>query len=342
MNAYRNLKVDDYERVLEIENPEVGLSAWIALHSTRLGPALGGCRMWNYASREAAIEDVLRLSRAMTYKNALAGLDFGGGKAAIWGDAQKKTEPLLEAMGEAVEFLHGAYVTAEDVGMNFEDMKVFRRKTRHIPSINAGDPAPATARGVFNGMHAVCRQLGIRDLSGLSVAVQGTGSVGHVLIGLLVKAGCRVIASDVNGERLNRAVKDYGVDTIGVDNIYDTACDIFSPCALGGIINSATIERLSRARIKAIAGSANNQLAEDGLADVLVQRGILYAPDFAINAGGVILLAGETPAGFDQALVDSRLEGIGPTLDRIFQAAERENKSTVRIANALAEARFKR
>lgn len=342
MNAYRELKVDGYERVLEIENPAAGLRAWIALHNTRLGPALGGCRMWNYASREAAIEDVLRLSKAMTYKNALAGLDFGGGKATIWGDSRQKTEPLLEAMGEAVEYLHGTYVTAEDVGMSFEDMKVFRRKTRHIPSINAGDPAPATARGIFNGIHAVCRQLGIRDLSGLSVAVQGTGSVGYVLIGLLMKSGCRVTASDLNQDRLKKAVKDYGVTTVGVDEIYDTACDIFSPCALGGIINAATIERLSRAGIKAVAGSANNQLAEDGLADVLRERGILYAPDFAINAGGVILLAGETPAGFDRELVDKRLDGIGPTLMRIFEASEKEHKSTVRIANEMAEARFKR
>jgi leucine dehydrogenase len=338
MNTYTELQISGYERVIEISNRTAGLQAWIALHSTRLGPALGGCRMWNYPSREHAIDDVLRLGKAMTYKNALAGLDFGGGKATIWGAPETKTEALLEAMGAAVEHLGGTYITAEDVGMTFDDMKILRRKTRYIPSLNAGDPAPVTARGVFTGIQSVCRHLGIDDISTMRIAVQGVGCVGYVLTGLLAKAGCQVVVSDINNKVVERVVREYGVTAVAPEKIYEVECDIFSPCALGGIINAATIDKL--AKVKAIAGSANNQLAEDELAETLRQMGIIYAPDFAINAGGVILLAGETPGGFDMEMVESRLHAIAPTLTHIFQASEKEAKSTVQIANELAEQRL--
>ena len=340
MNKYTDLSIDGYERVLYCENEKVGLKAWVALHSTKLGPALGGCRMWNYRSADEALNDALRLGKAMTYKNSLANLDFGGGKATIWGDSRtQKTEELLEAMGECVEYLDGSYITAEDVGMTFDDMKVFRRKTSYIPSIVAGDPAPTTAKGVFFGIQAVCAHLGISDLTGLHVALQGTGAVGSALVEFLVDSGCLVTATDVNNEALYEVRDTYGINIVDPNNIYDIECDIFSPCALGGIINDDTINRL---KVLAVAGSANNQLAEERHAELLLEKGILYAPDYAINAGGVILLSGETPEGFDQNIVDEKLDGIGPTLTKIFERSVSENVPTTVVADKLAEERLNR
>ena len=338
MNKYTDLHVEGYERVIHCENEKAGLKAWVAIHSTKLGPALGGCRMWNYNSENDALNDALRLGKAMSYKNSLAGLDFGGGKATILGNSRtQKTEDLLEAMGECVEYLGGSYITAEDVGMTFEDMKIFRRKTSYIPSIVAGDPAPTTAKGVFFGIKAVCDFLNIDNFAGVHVALQGTGAVGSALIGHLVKAGCTVTATDVNNDALYHARDTYGINVVDPNNIYDIECDIFSPCALGGVINDDTVRRL---KVKAVAGSANNQLDESRHAVDLKEKGILYAPDYAINAGGVILLAGETPDGFSQKLVDEKLSHIAPTLTKIFEQSKAENEPTDVIANRLAEERL--
>ena len=340
MNKYTDLSIEGYERVIHCENDTVGLNAWVAVHSTKLGPALGGCRMWNYNSANDALNDALRLGKAMSYKNSLAGLDFGGGKATIWGNSRtQKTEELLEAMGECVEYLGGTYITAEDVGMTFDDMKIFRRKTSYIPSIVAGDPAPTTAKGVFFGIKAVCEYLGINDLVGLHVALQGTGAVGTALIGHLVNAGCLVTATDVNNDALYHVRDTYGVNIVDPNNIYDIECDIFSPCALGGIVNDDTVKRL---KVKAVAGSANNQLEDPRHAVALKEKGILYAPDYAINAGGVILLAGETPEGFNQKLVDEKLGNIGPTLTKIFEQSKSSDEPTTVIADRLAEERLNR
>jgi len=294
MNVYTELDVDDYERVVKCVNEEVELTAWIAIHSTKLGPSLGGCRMWKYDTEEDAVTDALRLSKGMTYKNSLSGLKLGGGKSVIWGDSKtQKTPELIDAMGEFVEYMDGDYIIAEDVGMTVEDIMAMRTKTTHTVSRTAGDPGPFTATGVFIGIRAACKfKYGTDDLSNISIAVQGAGSVGLTLIDFLVLARAKVIVTDINDEALDRAEELGAIPLRGYKSggFISHNCNVFAPCALGGIINDRSLGAMG---FDTIAAPANNQLLEDRHGIALNNKGILYAPDYVINAGGVIMVSGD-------------------------------------------------
>jgi leucine dehydrogenase len=340
-------RISDYghEQVVFCHDKAVNLKAIIAIHSTILGPALGGCRMWPYNSETEALEDVLRLSRGMTFKNAAAGLNIGGGKAVIIGDPnQDKSEALFRSFGQFVQSLNGRYITAEDVGTSVEDMQYIRMQTKHVAGLpksagGSGDPSPATARGVFEGIKAGVKHL-LKDdnLEGLTVAVQGTGNVGLRLCELLSKAGARLIITDIFRAKAERVAETFKARTVSPDEIYGVDADIFSPCALGAILNADTIPRM---RFKIIAGSANNQLKdEERDTAVLRQRGILYAPDFIINAGGVINVYYEVTNSYNEAAVDLKVRKIGDTLTRIFDIAQNQGIATTVAANVLAEKRI--
>jgi leucine dehydrogenase len=291
-------RFEGHEEVVYFNDPSSGLRAIIAIHSTVLGPALGGTRFYPYSSEDAALQDVLRLSRGMTYKAAAAGLDLGGGKAVILGDPKRsKSEQLLRAYGRFVESLGGRYITAEDIGTSRDDMDVIRRETRFVtgvsPSIGgSGDPSAITAYGVYLSMLACAEdRWHTHSLQGRRVAVQGVGKVGHALVKLLVEqGGAKVIVSDIDVDSVARAVRDFGADTAPPDQIHAVECDVFAPCALGGIINDETTPRL---RCSVVAGSANNQLERPEHGKALQELGILYAPDFVVNAGGLINVADE-------------------------------------------------
>lgn len=330
MNIYKDISVDSHERVVYCENAEVGLKAFIAIHNTMRGPSLGGCRMWNYDTKEDALLDVLRLSRGMTFKNALADLDIGGGKSVIWGNSKtQKTPELLRAMGEFVQYMNGQYIIAEDVGMTVKDILTIREVTKFTPDPIAGDPGPTTAKGVYIGIKAACEFLyGTDALAGIQVAVQGAGSVGLSLIEYLREEGAEVYVADISRRNLQKAVSLGSIPT-GVDAIHSVDCNVFAPCALGAIINDITIPQLN---CDIVAGSANNQLLESSHGKDLLMAGILYAPDYVINAGGVIMIAGETDDGFDHAIVDRKVNNIGPTLTTIFE----ESKATMIPTNLIA------
>jgi leucine dehydrogenase len=333
-----------HERVLVCSNPEAGLRAIIAVHSTRLGPGLGGVRMWPYASTEEALTDALRLSRGMTYKAAAAGLHLGGAKAVIVGDPKRaRTEALLRAFGRCVESLGGDYITAEDVGTDAADMEMIGSETRWVTGLPAdrggsGDPSPVTARGVHQGMRAVAVRLwDTPSLAGRSVAVQGLGSVGGHLARSLVEEGAKVFACDIDPDAAEAARTELGVEIVPAAEIYEVECDVFAPCALGAVLNERTIPRL---RVRAIAGAANNQLAEeerDGLE--LHRRGMLYAPDFLINAGGLINVYNEL-IGYHRERALRMADGIHSAALRVFDLAERERLPTFRAAERLAEERL--
>jgi glutamate dehydrogenase/leucine dehydrogenase len=332
-----------YEQVVHCWDAKSGLRAIIAVHSTALGPALGGTRFRPYASEEAALLDVLRLARGMSYKAAAAGLDLGGGKAVIIGDPRTdKTEPLLRAYGRFVESLGGRYITAEDMGTTMADMETIARETRFVTGRatiygGGGDPSVLTAYGVRQGMLAVAEHLwGSADLHGRHVAIQGVGKVGHALCGHLVKAGAEVTIADADVDNLARAVSDFGVDTVAPEDVHKMEVDIFAPCALGGIINDDTI---SEFQCKIIAGAANNQLAADQHGEKLRDLGILYAPDFVINAGGVLHVVGLEMEGWPRERLDDELAGIGRTLSQIFARADAEGISTLAAAERLARER---
>lgn len=336
-----------HEQVVFCRDEASGLQAIIAIHNTRLGPALGGCRMWPYASEEEAVRDVLRLSRGMTYKSALAGLPLGGGKSVVIGNPRTdKTPALLDALARAVDRLGGRYIAAEDSGTSVADMQRMARLTPHVAGIHdkpsesgtrSGDPSPATARGTFVGIRAAVREALARDdLAGLRVAVQGLGNVGYDLARQLHAAGARLWVSDLHPEPLARARDELGATVVAPDAIHQAEVDVFAPCALGAILNDATIPQL-RARI--VAGAANNQLAAPRHDEALMRRGILYAPDYVINAGGIIDIHHER-AGFDRAALIRHIEGIGDTLREIFARARAEGRPTGAIADTLAEARL--
>jgi leucine dehydrogenase len=341
LSVFQHLSFDDHERVVFCSHPASGLKSIIAVHSTELGPAAGGCRMWPYASDEDAIKDVLRLSQGMSYKNAMAGLPLGGGKAVIIGQSRDdKSEDLFQAFGDFVDSLGGMYVTAEDVGINVADMEIVATRTDfvsglpHASGTAGGDPSPKTARGIFHGINAaVSHRLGRSDLEGLSVAVQGLGNVGFNLCQDLANAGARLIVADIDEQRVRRAVEELGARAVGIDEILYQQADVLAPCALGGILDSKSIPKLN---VSIIAGGANNQLAtgEDG--DALRTRNILYAPDYVINAGGIINVAYEYLSLGDEAEVMARLEDIGGRLTEIFQAADSQGFSTNRVADAMA------
>ena len=332
---------DGHELIVFGHDAATGLRAIIAIHSTALGPAAGGCRMWPYATTAEAVSDVLRLSRGMSYKNALAGVPFGGGKAVIIGEARKaKTPELFEAFGRFVDSLGGRYVTAEDVGTTMTDMASVARVTRHAaglgraPGEAGGDPGPKTALGVYLGIKAAVRfRLGRQDLQDLTVAVQGAGGVGYHLCGLLAAEGAQLRVADVRPAVVQRVCEEFRARAVPVEEVLAEDVDVLAPCALGAVLNAQSIPRL-RARI--IAGAANNQLAQgqDGLS--LQAAGILYAPDYVINAGGIISVSREYHGGATQEQVTADIQGIPARLTEIFERARRENRATNAVADQMA------
>ncbi|HEX5788996.1 MAG TPA: Glu/Leu/Phe/Val dehydrogenase [Woeseiaceae bacterium] len=341
MSVFDHPEFDQHEAIHFFDEPASGLKAIIAVHSTALGPGAGGCRRWSYASDRDAITDVLRLSRGMTYKNAVAGLPFGGGKAVILAaDAAPKSAALFRAFGRAVHSLGGAYITAEDVGIGVDDMRAVREETPYVSGLPqasgtaGGDPSPWTARGVFLGIAAAARErLDREKLDGLRVAVQGVGSVGLHLCRLLVEAGAQVIVADVNRENLRRATGLDGVQALPPRDILYADVDILAPCALGNILNSELIPRL---KATIVAGAANNQLATERDGERLAGRNILYAPDYVINAGGIISVAREYLGQSSGEEVRREVERIPERLTEIFREAAATGRPTNRIADDLA------
>jgi valine dehydrogenase (NAD+) len=334
-----------HEQVVFCQDKQTGLRAIIGIYSTALGPALGGTRFYPYASEDDAIHDLLELSRSMAYKNALAGLDLGGGKAVIWGDPEKiKTEPLLRAYGRFVESLGGRYYTACDVGTYVQDMDVIARETRFVTGRSlerggAGDSSVLTAWGVFQGMRAAAEHVwGAPSLSGRRIGVAGLGKVGRYLVPHLLDDGARVLATDINSKALDWARANHP----GVELVADTAAlitsdiDVYAPCALGGALNDDTVPVL---RAKVVAGAANNQLAHPGIEKMLADRGILYAPDYVVNAGGVIQVADEIE-GFNFERAKLRATGIYDTTRQILQLADAEGVPPAVAADRLAERRM--
>ncbi len=335
---------DDHEQVVFGYDRPSGLRAVVAIHSTALGPAAGGCRMWPYPSSEEALTDALRLSRGMSYKNAMAELDLGGGKAVILGEARtEKTPELFQAFGRLVESLGGRYITAEDVGTTTGDMQQVAAATGFVSGLArgagevGGDPGPQTALGVFFGIQAAVRfQLG-RALEGLTVAVQGLGGVGHPLCRLLAADGARLKVADARRERAEQVCEELGATLVDTETIFDEAADVFAPCALGAVLNEHTIARL-RARV--VAGAANNQLAAAADGEALMKAGILYAPDYVINAGGIINVAHEYRGGASRAEVRAAIEKIPERLTLIFERARREARPTSEVADRMARERL--
>ncbi len=345
MDLFGSPAFDDHEQVVFCADRESGLRAIIGLHDLTLGPAAGGCRMWPYAREEDALVDVLRLSRGMTYKAAMAGLPYGGGKAVVIGDPRTgKSEALFRALGRAVNGLGGRYHTAEDVGTTPADMDWVAKETPFVfgtTSGGSGDPSPMTARGVWLGIRAAVGHRLKRDgLAGVRVAVQGLGHVGYGLARLLTQDGARLLVADVDPARAARARDELGAKVVAVGDILGVDAEVVAPCALGGVINDETVPRLACA---VVAGAANNQLLEDRHGLALRRRGILYAPDYVINAGGLMNIVEERhPQGYDIGRVMERLQGIPRTLRRIFDLADEESRPTNEIADYLARQRLGR
>ena len=335
---------DGHELVVFGHDVPTGLRAIIAIHSTVLGPAAGGCRMWPYAGTAEAVADVLRLSRGMSYKNAMAGLEFGGGKAVILADPRKKTPELLEAFGRFVDSLAGRYVTAEDVGTTTADMTNVARATRFVaglgraPGEAGGDPGPKTALGVFLGIKAAVKfRLGRADLGGATVALQGAGGVGYHLAGLLAAEGAQLRVADVRPAAVQRVCDEFRARSVPVEQVLFEDVDVLSPCALGAVLTAHSMPRL-RARI--VAGAANNQLAQGQDGGGLAAAGILYAPDYVINAGGIISVSREYRGGATEAQVIADIQAIPVRLTEIFERARRENRTTNAVADQMARERL--
>lgn len=344
MPLFDHPEFDGHERVLFAYDAETGLKAVIAIHSTRLGPAAGGCRMWPYATEEEALADALRLSRGMTYKNAVAGLDLGGGKSVIVADPRTdKTPALMRAFGRAVDALGGLYTTAEDVGVSVADMEAVREATPHVAGLASGpyasgDPSPVTARGVFEGLRRGLKvATGSDDLAGRTVAVQGLGHVGRHLCALLHEAGARLVVSDIDAERLADAERAFDAHIVAPDVVASVEADVFAPCALGGVLDDATIPLL-KARV--VAGAANNQLARPEHAEALHARGILYVPDFALNAGGIINVAREIEKRTDAEWLQARLARMVDNIEAILREAQEKDVSPHGVAEAFARRRL--
>ena len=345
MDVFDQIHEAHHEQVVFCHDAESGLDSIIAIHDTTLGPALGGTRMWPYRSADEALTDVLRLSEGMTYKAAVADLELGGGKAVIIGDSKRdKTPELLRAHGRFVDTLGGRYITAEDVGIGVEDMEYVAEETRHVTGIRStphgsGDPSPVTAYGVYHGIKASCRKkLGTDELRGIRVAVQGAGHVGYYLCENLASEGAVLTICDIDEDRVGKVVDDFGATPVASDAIYDVECDVFAPCALGAIINDGTLRRL---RCRVVAGAANNQLEEDRHGDALDAKGILYAPDYVINAGGLINVYGEL-VGYGLETAKEKARGIYGTLLSIYDIAEEEAIPTYRAADRLARERIRK
>lgn len=345
MGIFKYMEKYDYEQLVFCQDEASGLKAIIAIHDTTLGPALGGARMWTYATEENAIEDALRLARGMTYKNAAAGLNLGGGKTVIIGDPfTDKNEEMFRALGRFIQGLNGRYITAEDVGTTVIDMDLIHEETNYVTGISpafgsSGNPSPVTAFGVYRGMKAAAKEaFGTDILDGRTVSVQGLGNVAYKLCEYLHNEGAKLIVTDINQAAIDRVVNDFGAIAVGPNEIYAQDVDIFSPCALGAILNDDTIPQL---KAKVIAGSANNQLQESRHGDQLHEIGIVYAPDYVINAGGVINVADEL-YGYNQDRALKRVEGIYDSIEKIFAISRRDNIPTYIAANRLAEDRIAR
>lgn len=340
MEVFKLMNEFDHEQVLLTREPAADYYGIIAVHDTTLGPALGGCRFWNYDSEEEAVIDVLRLSMGMTYKAAVAGLNLGGGKSVIIGDPDTtRREMVFRAHGRAVETLKGRYITAEDVGTSVEDMDYVHMETEHVVGIagRSGDPSPVTAYGTYRGMKACAHHVyGDDSLKGKVVAVQGVGHVGYYLCENLAAEGARLIVTDIHDDRVARTVEDFGAEAVSPDKIYEVDADIFAPCALGAIINSKTIPKL---KVKIIAGAANNQLEKLEDAETVQEREILYAPDYVINAGGLINVYSEL-ADWSTDRSKRKAGEIYQTLLEVFELASAENVTTAEAADLIAQRRI--
>ena len=342
MDIFAYMEGYDFEQLVLCQDQASGLKAVICIHNTTLGPALGGCRIWNYPNEDAAILDALRLAKGMTYKNAAAGLNLGGGKAVIIGDSRKiKTEALMRAFGRYVQTLGGRYITAEDVGTSPEDMDTIALETEYVcgassSAASSGDPSPATAFGVYRGMKACAKEIyGDESLKGRTVALQGVGHVGYYLARHLAEDGAKLVVTDINEQTVARVVNDLGATAVKPDGIFDVECDIYAPCALGAVINDETVPRL---RCRIVAGAANNQLKEERHGDALQKRGILYAPDFIINAGGVINVADELD-GYNRERAYRKVAKVYDNLLKVFEIALRDGIPTYQAADRMAEER---
>ncbi|MGE5588491.1 MAG: Glu/Leu/Phe/Val dehydrogenase dimerization domain-containing protein [Clostridia bacterium] len=345
MKLFEEMGRYGFEQVVFANDEASGLRAIIVIHDTTLGPALGGCRMWPYASEEEAIVDALRLARGMTYKNAAAGLDFGGGKSVIMGDPRKdKSEALFRAFGRFVDTLGGRYLTAEDVGVSVEDMEIVHAETDHVLGLSAatgssGDPSPVTAFGVVRGMKACAMEVfGSDSLRDKTVVVQGAGHVGYNVVRYLTEEGAKVYVTDIYEDRANQAARDFGAKQIAPGEVFDVTCDVFCPCALGAVINDETLPKL---KCKIVAGAANNQLKEERHGDALADMGILYAPDYIINAGGVINVADEF-YGYNRERALRKAAGIYENVLKVIEIAKREKIPTYKAAARLAEERIEK
>jgi len=347
MDVLKEMKRGGHEQVLFCKDDASGLRAIIAVHSTLLGPALGGVRMWPYASTDEALHDVLRLAQAMTYKAAAADLPLGGGKAVIIGDPKRaKSEQLLKAFGRAVESLGGRYLTAEDVGMTVADMEIVRQETRHVTGTSeksggSGDPSCLTAKGVFYSIETCLKELyGDPSVKNRTVAIQGVGNVGYQLAELLAMADARLIIADPDAQRAMLARREFEAWRVEPDEILQVECDVLSPCALGGVLTRKTIPKL---RCRAIAGAANNQLEEPADADRLAERRILYAPDYVVGAGGIINIVVGLQGGrkgYDRAKAERLARRIPVTLQEVFGEARARGITPSQAADELAEARL--
>jgi leucine dehydrogenase len=338
MQVFEKLAEYRYEQLVFCHDKATGLRAIIAIHDTTLGPALGGCRMYPYMSEEDAIVDVLRLARGMTYKAAASGLNLGGGKSVIIGDSEGKSEELLRSFGRYIETLGGRYIVAEDVGTSTEDMEHIRIETSHVVGVDvthggSGDPAPFTALGVLQGMRACAEEVfGSSSLEGRTVAVQGLGHVGSNLCDLLQREGANLIVTDINSRHIERVVAVLGAKPVEPDEILSLPCDILAPCALGAVVNDISLPNF---RCSIIAGSANNILLEARHGDALAERGILYAPDYVINAGGLINVADELE-GYDQTRATKRVARIYDSVKKIIAISKRDGVPTNVAADTLA------
>lgn len=343
MEVFKRMVEYDYEQIVFCQDKETGLEAIIVIHDTTLGPALGGARMWDYNNEEEALIDALRLARGMTYKTAAAGVNLGGGKAVIIGDPRKdKSEEMFRALGRFINNLGGRYITAEDVGTTVHDMDIIHNETDYVlgtsPGSGAsGDPSPITAYGIYKGMKASAKEaFGNDSLAGKTIAVQGVGNVAYKLCGHLHNEGAHLIVTDINKDAVKRAVEAYDATAVKPDDIYEVDCDIFSPCALGAVINDNTIPKL---KAKIVAGSANNQLESSKHGELLFQHGIVYAPDYVINSGGVINVAEELN-GYNKENAMKKVEKIYDQLGKVFEISKRDNIPTNLAADRLAEERI--
>ncbi|CUA82836.1 Glu/Leu/Phe/Val dehydrogenase dimerization domain-containing protein [Pseudidiomarina woesei] len=336
MSLFEHKEFDQHEQVVFCHDKETGLKAIIAIHDTTLGPSLGGTRMWNYASSAEALTDVLRLSRGMTYKSALAGLPLGGGKAVIIGDAKAiKTPDLMRAYGRFVNSLSGRYITAEDVNIRTSDIAHVAEETSFVAGTaeKAGDPSPHTALGTYLGLKAAAKhKFGNDNLNGLKIAVQGLGAVGYDFAEYCAKEGAQLFVTDINEDACNKAATELNATIVGLDDIYGLDVDVYAPCALGATINDETLKQI---KAKIIAGSANNQLATPPHDKIVMDMGILYAPDYVINAGGVIHVCSEA-ANMSREETDKRVRDIYDTLDKIFARSSAEHRPTGEIADQMA------